>query len=114
MSEPHDHATVERERPEELAELLRPDIQNQGGSGKNLKQLKWPDAITTATNLRPRGDPSDQLFRAVSVSTLGSGCVSKQSLLQHRTSQTKRERMLGIWRIVSGVMPSVGARAAGR
>jgi hypothetical protein len=72
MSEPHDHATVERERPEELAELLRPDIQNQGGSGKNLKQLKWPDAITTATNLRPRGDPSDQLFRAVSVSTLGS------------------------------------------
>jgi hypothetical protein len=44
MSEPHDHATVERERPEELAELLRPDIQNQGGSGKNLKQLKWPDA----------------------------------------------------------------------
>jgi hypothetical protein len=50
MSEPHDHATVERERPEQLVELLRADIKNQGGSGKNLKQLKRPDTVTTPTS----------------------------------------------------------------
>jgi hypothetical protein len=95
MSEPHDHATVERERPEELAELLRPDIQNQGCCRKKPETTEKAGYRHNPTS-RHGGDPPDPMFPAASVSTLGSGWVSKQSLLQHRTSQTKRERMPGI------------------